>query len=156
LPQYFKIVSLSVLVLMYVAGVALMKLNLRSATQTTSKIPSLPANIAAGTLLSGKVVAAENFEIHNASRSTNDARFYRRYAVSFEGDGLPLPVYLNWWHERLHEGNINLAVGQLKKDRKADREYYDRLFSHLDQAMTAGDRIEFRVGEDLDITPLFE
>jgi hypothetical protein len=132
------------------------KFNLRSVTQTASKILSLPPNIAAGTFVSGKVLAAENFEINNAGRSTNDARIYRRYAVSFEGNGLPLPVYLNWWHERLHEGNINVAVGQLKKDRKADMEYYDRLFSNLDEAMTSGDRVEFRLGEGLDITPVFE
>jgi hypothetical protein len=153
LPGAYKNALFSLLALIYVGGIALVSSSLRSASRAQGKVLPLPAHITEGAVLSGRIVAMEDYTIDNSQRSLQHSRFYRRYTVCFDGTGFPLPVYINWTKQRLHEGNISSAAGRLKKERAARKKYYDSVFEYLDEALKSGTALSFCVGEEYDIIP---
>jgi hypothetical protein len=107
-------------------------------------------------VLRGTVVASENFEIDNTRRDFQNARFYRRYAFCLDDPDFPLPIYLNWWAQRVHEGNIGVTVGKRTRELTRQKAYYDGLFDYLDGAMKSGTPVELRVDEDLAVVPKWD
>jgi hypothetical protein len=156
MPDPYSIAFVALLTVIYGGGIALVSFSMRSVSRARSKVLPLPAVIAKGADLPGTVVAVEDFTIDNANRSLQSLRFYRRYAVRFDEPGFPLPIYVNWSKQRIHEGNIGIAVGSLKKERIAQKERYDHEFEYLDEALKSGRSVMFRVGRELDITPQIE
>lgn len=157
LPGTYKWGLAALLLLFYLGGTALIASKMHGVPRVEGKALALPPTVAVGSILSGIVVAAEDFEItDNTKRSQNNTRFYRRYAIRFDGPDFPIPVHVNWWKQRIHEGNITVAVGKLKKERATKKAYYDQVFERMDRAMTSGERMNFMVDEELGIVPHIE
>ena len=109
-----------------------------------------------GAQLSGTVVASEIFTIDNQDRDNNDARFYKRYAIRFDGAPFPQPVYLNWWAQRVHQGNLSITRGKHKRELTREKENLDRVFAALDDAILSGTPVPFRIDPDLAIIPAMD
>jgi len=153
-PDWVVAIAAAALVLLYPVAIAFVALRMRAVPgREGERILPLPASVREGAVLQGTVVDSEVFDQAGSSESNNSKRFYRRYAVRFEGGDLPLPVHLNWWAQRYHEGNLAVSGKSLRKERKARKAENERLFAELDAAMDSGAPVAFRLDADLAILP---
>ena len=118
-----------------------------------NRVLPLPGAIRRSAILPGTVIASEIFDLDNTKRDAQSTRFYKRYAIKFGGPDFPLPVYLNWWAQRVHQGNISVTVGKRTRELERQKEYFDRLFQYLDRAMESGTPVDFRVDEEFAVMP---
>ena len=153
-PDWATWGAASVLVLLYPVAIAFVAMRMRAVPgKEGERILPLPASVREGAVLQGRVVASEDFDQAGSSESNNSKRFYRRYAVRFEGGDLPLPVHLNWSAQRYHAGNLAVSGKSLRKERTASQAENERLFARLDAAMASGAPVAFRLDADLAIVP---
>jgi hypothetical protein len=140
----------------YLGSIAVIAWATRNAKGGGSRVLPLPKSAHRGALLRGTVVASEIFDLDNTSRDAQNTRFYKRYAFRFEGPDFPFPVHLNWWAQRVHEGNIGVTVGKRTRELERQKAYFDGLFEHLDAAIKSAEPVECRVDADLAVAPNWE
>jgi len=137
----------------YLGSIAIIAWATRDARGGGGRVLPIPKSIRRGELLKGTVVASEIFDLDNTHRDAQNTRFYKRYAFRFEGPDFPFPVHLNWWAQRVHEGNISVTVGKRTRELERQKVYFDGLFERLDAAIKSGEPVECRVDADLAVVP---
>ncbi len=153
-PDWASWGAIAAPVLLYPVAIVFVALRMKTAPgKEGERILPLPASVREGAVLQGVVVDSEIFDQTGSSASNNAKRFYRRFAVRFEGGDLPLPVHLNWWAQRFHEGNLAVSGKALRAERAARKTGNERLFAELDAAMASGTPLPFRLDMDLAILP---
>ena len=140
----------------YLGSTAIIAWATRDAKGGGDRVLPMPKVARRGALLNGTVVASEIFHLDNTKRDAQNTRFYKRYAFRFEGPDFPFPVHLNWWAQRVHEGNISVTVGKRTLELERQKAYFDGLFEYLDAAMKSGKPVECRVDADLAVAPNWE
>lgn len=61
----------------------------------------------------------------------------------------PQPVWLNWWAQRIHRGNVSVTIGERTREIEQEKADTDRLFERLDRAMESGAPVDFEIDADL-------
>ena len=151
LPPGFIWGIVGAVVAFYIVSIAAIAWATREARGVArARMLPLPRNIREGAVMQGTVVAAEDFDLgNNAERTASSARFYRRYAIRFSVLEFSQPVWLNWWAQRIHQGNISVTVGERTRELEAEKADTDKLFERLNRAMESGALVDFEIDADL-------
>jgi hypothetical protein len=154
LPADFVWVVAGVVGVFYIGSIVAIAWSTRGARGSGGgRVLPVPKAVREGAVLAGTVIASETFDIDNTDRGLQNSRFYKRYAIQFAGPEFPLPVYLNWWAQRVHEGNIGVTMGERTRELRQQKAYSDALFQQLDHAMERGAPLSFEVDEDFGVVP---